>query len=1310
MADVEQTVQTPKKRRWWRWFKRIALSLLTLVVLLIAFHRPLIHHGGRWIAIQAAARANLKLDLQISGTVYDRLVVSNVSAIATGPSAVRTLRIGLIDVRYSLGDLIRKGTHEALKSIAVRNVEAEIDPSLAPLRRLKKLERADQPVTLPAWFPAQLELTNINVVAKQPRGTTDVQALTFTLYPDKPGELRFRRLADPIVGILEDIAATTQFRDKNLQLSGLSLGPEIRTDTINLDASHLAGDEIGLRVAGTFFGGPGQLVVRLYDIRRALKVDAELTADSVAMTQIGNRFNAPALRGNLQRVVARFEGDPTLPPTWTGNADLEFTTPGFDKTSVDGAVLNVKIADGKLKLTSASVRQGQSELKIDAVAALPARVSELNQTAATGRFTLRSPNLAEAATHFGLNNLAGDATAEGTFDLKDGRLVANAAIRGNQLSYQANRLSTTTVNITLTKQLRTTESPAMFYDGLEASVKAVVSGVQPAGYQAETVTLEFTAKGPRVELRNLDVTQQGNRLQASGSYVMPRDLKRLATGEAEAKFALTAPNLAAFAPDLSGAVEAAGTFTQKGERTDGKIKVQGSQIKFRQFTAQQLQASASIAGTDVVVEKLDILLQDQDFIRAEGKLSTRQPIPYSGTLNANVRDLSVFQPILDTMGRKEKLAGSLHVAWKGSGAVNTVEHTGDVTLNVTKGTFGPTTDIETSIAGTYSPQFIDLPKFSMSSSRGSFSTVVSLRESKLMIRDLAYMQGGMQFLTANVTMPFDLGKLRQPKTLFSNDAEVSIEVASNKLDLKKLAEQFHKPVHVSGLVTGNLTVKGSLNKPNAVLTVEGRELQSPKYPTLAPATFDMKLRLIDDRLDVDAAITQPEFLPLAIKGYVPFNLPKTIAAKKVKLDAPLNVNINMPKSQIGFLSKIVKPVRYLEGDATIDVKVTGTIEKPKFAGTAVLNIPAMRFRNPKTPAISSLNTSLAFANNQLEVRQCSGEIGGGPFNLTGRVNLVKPAEPEFDLRLTAKQMAVLRNDSLTVRLNADLAAVGPLKAGKVTGVIGVTDSRFFRDVDILPISLPGRPAAKAKRPAKKAVAATPAGAASAPGRTGPLFSLGPPFNNWVFDVKVRTDTPFLVRGNLARGSANADMVLAGTGAAPTLTGVSQVENLAATLPFSRLNVETGYAYFSPDTGSNPRLDIHATSTIRSYTVHVYITGYADNPQTLFTSEPPLPQEDIIALLSTGTTTEELTGSPEVLAGRAAALLFQKAYRKVFKSKEPTEEKSTLDRFNLETFGVGPSGNQAVVATFMLGEHFHLVGELDVEGGVGGRLQYVIRFR
>jgi autotransporter translocation and assembly factor TamB len=166
----------------------------------------------------------------------------------------------------------------------------------------------------------------------------------------------------------------------------------------------------------------------------------------------------------------------------------------------------------------------------------------------------------------------------------------------------------------------------------------------------------------------------------------------------------------------------------------------------------------------------------------------------------------------------------------------------------------------------------------------------------------------------------------------------------------------------------------------------------------------------------------------------------------------------------------------------------------------------------------------------------------------------------------------------------------------------------------------------------------------------------------------------------------------------------------ATLPFSRLEIAYGFLYFDPSDSLNPKLDLHGTSVIRDYIIHVYIYGTTLAPEAVFTSEPPLPQEEVISLLATGTTREELTGNNNVLAGRAATLLVQQLYRKIFKKGANTQNNSVFDRLDLDVGQTDPrTGQRQASARYKINDQFVLTGDLGVGGDFKGMVKYLIRF-
>jgi len=364
------------------------------------------------------------------------------------------------------------------------------------------------------------------------------------------------------------------------------------------------------------------------------------------------------------------------------------------------------------------------------------------------------------------------------------------------------------------------------------------------------------------------------------------------------------------------------------------------------------------------------------------------------------------------------------------------------------------------------------------------------------------------------------------------------------------------------------------------------------------------------------------------------------------------------------------------------------------SGSADATINLARLDNETIPALTNFRAQLNFRDNTLNFDRFGGDLAGGPFVVNGRITFPKLTEPNFDLHLKANSVLVARNDNVTARVDADVKVAGPLQSATVSGQVLTTNSRFLKNIDIIPIGLPGRPAPR-------------------PPEFEPTLSIpSPPLRDWKFDLTIKSKDPFLIRGNLAGGEAIIDMKLGGTGLRPAPQGQVRLSNFEATLPFSRLTIQYGFLYFDPDDPLNPKIELHGTSLLRDYTIHVFVYGTARQPEAIFNSEPPLPQEEIISLLATGVTREELTGGGNVLAGRAAIILVKQLYRKVFKKGDEIDNTDSIfNRLDVEFGTIDPrTGQQTATARYKMTDNIVLVGDIGVGGDFRGLVKYLIRFR
>src|SRR5438876_3367315 len=734
----------------------------------------------------------------------------------------------------------------------------------------------------------------------------------------------------------------------------------------------------------------------------------------------------------------------------------------------------------------------------------------------------------------------------------------------------------------------------------------------------------------------------------------------------------------------------------------------------RDLVFRQLSTQCSISNSIIYLNDFSATLNDTDFVNATGTLNLRRPHHYSGKVSANIANLSTLQPLLRASGNQNELAGAVRLSWEGSGDAQTFKNSGQLKLALEKGRYGNLQSLRANVDASYSPEGLDVPIIFFATSNMDFQAIARTKADMLEIDKIqlnqlapprreagrsgsvgerALPQQYANYAYGYISIPFIWRNLGTKAAVIPSSGKVSATFQSENLDLKRVFDDLGIKAMTSGIMNARLDAGGTIADLNARLDLQARDLRNEYWPKMEPATFELSAQATQNRLTISGKLQQARIQPIEINASMPFDIPKIARARKVPDDTPITAKARVPRSSVNFVRQFVPELEQLDGELDLDVDVSGTVGHPVLNGAGDMTVNVARFENATLPALRNFNARLSFARDALTLERFGGELAGGPFKMTGRVTFPKLTEPTLDLQLKADSVLVARNDTLTARADADLKVTGPFAAATVTGKVAMTNSHILKNIDLIPIGLPGRPAPE-------------------PPSERPQISFpDPPLRDWKFDVAIKTKDPVLIRGNLATGGAIADIKLTGTGLHPELQGAVRLENVEATLPFSRLEVSQGFLYFDPSDSMNPRLELHGTSVIRDYTVRVYVYGTMLAPEAIFTSEPPLPQEEIISLIATGATREELSGRGNVLAGRAAMLLVQQLYRKIFKKGEPTQSNEFFNRLDLDVGAVDPrTGRQQVSARFKISDQFVLDGDVGVGGDYRGMLKYLIRFR
>ena len=129
-----------------------------------------------------------------------------------------------------------------------------------------------------------------------------------------------------------------------------------------------------------------------------------------------------------------------------------------------------------------------------------------------------------------------------------------------------------------------------------------------------------------------------------------------------------------------------------------------------------------------------------------------------------------------------------------------------------------------------------------------------------------------------------------------------------------------------------------------------------------------------------------------------------------------------------------------------------------------------------------------------------------------------------------------------------------------------------------------------------------------------------------FNVNVDTASPILVDNNLAKAEVTVDLRVTGTPYEPGLAGrLTVLQDGEITLNERRYEVEQGVMTFIDERRIVPQFDLRLNTSAGNYDVTLAVSGTPGETETTLTSDPTLPEPDIMALLVTGRTLEEMRG-------------------------------------------------------------------------------------
>ncbi|MES2659016.1 MAG: translocation/assembly module TamB domain-containing protein [Verrucomicrobiota bacterium] len=665
-----------------------------------------------------------------------------------------------------------------------------------------------------------------------------------------------------------------------------------------------------------------------------------------------------------------------------------------------------------------------------------------------------------------------------------------------------------------------------------------------------------------------------------------------------------------------------------------------------------------------------------------------EPATYQGTLELDEFTNTRIDRWLFIVKVKPGGVANLSGKWRGGGGIKTGKHQGEFSFTQATWTREDAAPV-TGIGGAkYDwPEGFETQGLRVQMNDQTVALDAALANGLLELRKFVWNDAKTELAsgTASLPVPEDFSKWRE--TLAKDARPVSVAINSRVLSLGLLKPWVPALEKLDPRSTGQLdfNVSGTYSEPVIAAKFEARDLRSPTQPKLPPADLKIELAGKEGKLTLTGSAIAPDFAPAEIKATLPFRPAEWAETPGLIKEETLDARVDLPRLDISRFGSLIPVADKIAGILTGNVVVTGKIGKPEIKGTIDLAAAGLRFKADKFPAVEAGAAKVEFGLDRVELKTLKATIAGGTLQGGGTLAITDGKLGDINLRIQGNHLPLMRNDLLILRANADLRLQGPWERAALSGTVGAVDSIFYRDIELLPIGKPftGPSAAALPRidPPQSQAAALPA-----------------PFGSWGLNVTVRTEEPFLIRGNLATGEVNGSMRIGGTLAAPAPDGAFKIKDFRASLPFSTLSVRNGTISFTPASGFDPILEIRGTAEPRPYVVTVYAYGRASNPQLVLTSNPPLPENEIMTLLATGTTTTGLE-NPQAASSRAMQLLAEEIRRGRFRfGKQLRPLLGLLDRVDFSLSEADPYSSDAFsTATLALSDRWFISAGMGATG-------------
>lgn len=455
------------------------------------------------------------------------------------------------------------------------------------------------------------------------------------------------------------------------------------------------------------------------------------------------------------------------------------------------------------------------------------------------------------------------------------------------------------------------------------------------------------------------------------------------------------------------------------------------------------------------------------------------------------------------------------------------------------------------------------------------------------------------------------------------------------------------------------------------INILGEEIElSPFYSGLKGIlSFKLKGRGMfgQDLASGQFEIKDFEFFPLkktdirgeARAGYSPEQLYLELKGNFFPGDNKINVSLNFPFREKSLSAEIKGTFRNLDlflpwkgakGSVNYLAEIKGPKISPQIKG--VVDFNGSLFPLPKfAHALHDYSGLIFVENSQILIRSLKAKFGGGDIQGFGEMKLGKGGVENINLKIEGKRLLLSPLERTRALADGKLNLIKDPNRFLLDGEFSIQRLSWRRDLD------------------EKIVFYS---SSYYRDRREPGF-----FDDLALNIRLKADDNAWIENSLGRAKGRFDLTIAGNVNDPVILG--DIEALEGNVFFQdrKFKILRGVVSFFNPSAIEPYLNFKGETYIKNYRVTFSLTGFIDRLNPEFSSSPPLPPEDVLALLALGEAFKRTYSYDTSTQLSTASLL---SFQLSEEAKKRADKLFRLDRFRIDPFILGSSAEMTARLT------------------------------